>query len=80
MLEDVGIRVDAFGGEERAVLDGVRTHGERVGDGLGAVRVHGQRQSGGVCLLEGDEQFCVTELGFVGARLSGSCCRRSPSP
>ena len=55
--EHLGVGVDAVGGEERAVLDRVRTDGEGVGDGLGAVGVHGQRQSGGVRLLESDGEL-----------------------
>ena len=80
VLEHGRVGVDTVGAEEGAVLDRVRAHGERVGDRLGAVGVHGQRQPRGVRLFEGDGSSARAELRLVRARRSGSCSRRWPSP
>jgi hypothetical protein len=64
-FEDLGVGVDAVGAEEGAVLNRVRTDGERVRHRLAAVRVYGQGQPGGVRLLQRDGELGSSELRLV---------------
>jgi hypothetical protein len=61
-LEDGRVGVDAVGAEERAVLYRVGADRDGISDGLGAVGVYGERESGGVGFFDRNGEFGAAEL------------------